>query len=155
MYKRHINKTAFIKARVAQSVEHYARNLKVVSSSPTVGKNFFILYFVAFDTLLVGRLVPYKWNQAWHSSEIKGAQREWSFERFGWLVILRINVHLAIFQPYLDLEAGDNPSLKIQVARPGPLASQAKSVTTRPPLFLDHLKEKWWWYTVLILNSVL
>ena len=37
----------------------------------------------------------------------------------GWLVVLRINVDLAIFQPYLDLEAGDNQSLKIQVARPG------------------------------------
>ena len=36
----------------------------------------------------------------------------------GW-VVLRINVDLAIFQPYLDLEAGDNQSLKIQVARPG------------------------------------
>ena len=31
----------------------------------------------------------------------------------GWL---RINVDLAIFQPYLNLEAGDNQSLKIQVA---------------------------------------
>ena len=37
----------------------------------------------------------------------------------GWLVVVRINVDLAIFQPYLDLEAGDNQSLKIQVARPG------------------------------------
>ena len=37
----------------------------------------------------------------------------------GWLVVLRINVDLAIFQPYLDLEAGDNQSMKIQVARPG------------------------------------
>ena len=36
----------------------------------------------------------------------------------GWLVVLMINVHLAIFQPYLDLEA-DNQSLKIQVARAG------------------------------------
>ena len=36
----------------------------------------------------------------------------------GWLVVFRINVDLAIFQPYLDLEAGDNQSLKIQVARP-------------------------------------
>ena len=35
-----------------------------------------------------------------------------------WLVVFRINVDLAIFQPYLDLEAGDNQSLKIQVARP-------------------------------------
>ena len=37
----------------------------------------------------------------------------------GWLVVLGINVDLAIFQPYLDLEAGDNQSLKIQVARRG------------------------------------
>ena len=37
----------------------------------------------------------------------------------GWLVVLRINVDLAVFQPYLDLEAGYNQSLKIQVARPG------------------------------------
>ena len=36
-----------------------------------------------------------------------------------WLVVLRMNVDLAIFQPYLDLEAWDNQSLKIQVARPG------------------------------------
>ena len=36
-----------------------------------------------------------------------------------WLVVLRINVDLAIFQPYLDLEAGDNQSLKIQVLRRG------------------------------------
>ena len=35
------------------------------------------------------------------------------------MVILRINVDLAIFQPYLDLETGDNQSLKIQAARPG------------------------------------
>ena len=36
-----------------------------------------------------------------------------------WLVVLRINVDVAIFQSYLDLEAGDNQSLKIQVAKPG------------------------------------
>ena len=35
------------------------------------------------------------------------------------LVVFFINVDLAIFQPYLDLEAGDNQSLKIQVARRG------------------------------------
>ena len=38
-------------------------------------------------------------------------------ELVGWLVVLRINMDLAIFQPYLDLEAGDNQSLKIQVTR--------------------------------------
>ena len=64
----------------------------------------------------------------------------------GWLVgcFFFINVDLAIFQPYLDLEAGDNQSLKIQVARrgiePGPLAPQAESLTTRPPLFLIMIK---------------
>ena len=31
-----------------------------------------------------------------------------------WLVVLRINVDLAIFKPYLDFEAGDNQSMKIQ-----------------------------------------
>ena len=40
MYKSHFNGTAFIKARVAQSVEHRATNIKVVGSSPTVGKAF-------------------------------------------------------------------------------------------------------------------
>ena len=39
-------------------------------------------------------------------------------ELIGWF-FFRINVDLAIFQPYLDLEAGDNQSLKIQVSRPG------------------------------------
>ena len=54
----------------------------------------------------------------------------------GWLVVLRINVDLAIFQPYLGLEAGDNKSLKFKwrgrESNPGPLAPQAKSLTTRP-----------------------
>ena len=37
--------------------------------------------------------------------------------KVGWLlVVLRINVDLAIFQLYLDLEGGDSQSLKIQVA---------------------------------------
>ena len=43
----------------------------------------------------------------------------WFHLYIGWLVVLRINVDLAIFQPYLDLEAGDDQSLNIQVARPG------------------------------------
>ena len=30
----------------------------------------------------------------------------------GWLVVLRIYVALAVFQPYRDMEAGDNQSLK-------------------------------------------
>ena len=43
----------------------------------------------------------------------------WYVMLVGWLVVLRINGDLAIFQLYLDLEAGDNQSLKIQVAGPG------------------------------------
>ena len=37
----------------------------------------------------------------------------------GWLVVLRIYVASLVFQPYRDLESGDNQSLKIQVARRG------------------------------------
>ena len=57
-------------ARLAQSVEHQTLNWRVVGSNPTVDKNFFILYFVASDALLAGRLAPCKWNQAWRPSEL-------------------------------------------------------------------------------------
>ena len=40
MYKGYLKRTAFITARVVQLVEHQARNLKIVGSSPTVCKNF-------------------------------------------------------------------------------------------------------------------
>ena len=36
----------------------------------------------------------------------------------GCLVVLRIYVASAVFQPYREFEAGDNQSLKVQVARP-------------------------------------
>ena len=50
------------------------------------------------------------------------------------LVVLRINVDLAIFQPYLNLEAGDKQSLKIQVARRGiePRSSCSASQELKP-----------------------
>ena len=35
------------------------------------------------------------------------------------VVVLRIYVALAVLQPYREIEAGDNQSLKIQVVRPG------------------------------------
>ena len=58
----------------------------------------------------------------------------------GRLVVLRIYVALAVFQPYRDLEAGDNESLKFKwrggESNPGPLAPEAKSLTTRPPPLL-------------------
>ena len=44
----------------------------------------------------------------------------------GWLVLLRIYVALAVFQPYRDLTAGDNQSLEFKLrdreSNPGPLA---------------------------------
>ena len=43
MYNSHFNRTAVMKAQVAQSVEHHAIDIKVVGSSPTVSKHFFIL----------------------------------------------------------------------------------------------------------------
>ena len=48
---------------------------------------------------------------------------------FGWFVVLRKNVELAIFQPYLDLEAGVNQSLKIQVI-PNKITDIATSYST-------------------------
>ena len=60
----------------------------------------------------------------------------------GWLFVLRIYVALALFQPYHDLEAGDNQSLKLQrrdresypILLREALAPQAKSLTTAPLL---------------------
>ena len=37
----------------------------------------------------------------------------YTLELVGWLVVLRIYVVSAVFQPYRDLEAGDNQSLEI------------------------------------------
>ena len=39
MYKRHLN-CKLLSAQLAQSVEHQTTNLRVVGSSPTVGKTF-------------------------------------------------------------------------------------------------------------------
>ena len=58
----------------------------------------------------------------------------------------RIYVDLAVFKPYLDLEAGDNQSLKIQVATPGiePRSSCSASqelnhsVTAAPDKNIEH-----------------
>ena len=59
-----------------------------------------------------------------------------------WLVVLRINVDLAIFKLYLDLEAGDYQSLKIQVARPGieprSSCSAIHSATAAPYMYVEH-----------------
>ena len=39
---------------------------------------------------------------------------EISQKKFGWLVVLRIYVALAVYQPYRDLGAGDNQSMKFK-----------------------------------------
>ena len=54
----------------------------------------------------------------WEISSLWKLHGNLSTTYVGWLIVLRIKVDLAIFQPYLDLEAGDNQSLKIQVAGP-------------------------------------
>ena len=78
-----------------------------------------------------------------------------------WLVVLRIYVALAVFQPYHDLEAEDNQSLKFKwrdwILNPGPLAPQARSLTTRPPPLpkTSHVSCGWWeeepyWFGVTV-----
>ena len=63
-------------ARLAQSVEHQTLNRRVVGSSPTVDKKFFILYFVASDALLAGRLAPCKMKSSMTSIRVIYVHRE-------------------------------------------------------------------------------
>ena len=78
----------------------------------------------------------YNWESFWMLDDPVA----WIIWRNGWLVVLKIYVALAVFQPYHDLEAGDNQSLKFKwrggESNSGPLAPQAKSLTTRPPPLL-------------------
>ena len=48
----------------------------------------------------------------WHVPEQEAAVGKGNTSKFGWLVVLTIYVALAKLQPYRDLEAGDNQSLK-------------------------------------------
>ena len=58
----------------------------------------------------------------------------------GWLVVLRIYVASVVFQPYRDLEAGDNQSLKIQVARPGIESGHFVTQILDPPMTnMEHI----------------
>ena len=55
-----------------------------------------------------------------HVWKAKDEVQQDQFTLLIWFIgLLRIYVALAVFQPYRDLEAGDNQSLKIQVARRG------------------------------------
>ena len=63
MYKGHFKGTFFVKAWVAQSVQHQATNLKVVGLSSTMGKN---ISFCVFS------LSVRSWQVNWsHTNEIK------------------------------------------------------------------------------------
>ena len=94
-----------------------------------------------------------------HKFFIVPGQRE---HVFGWLVVLRIYVASAVFHLYRDLEAGDNQSLKFKwrggESNPGLLASQAKSLTTRPPPLpkgtCKHTKYVWQLQSHLIHSSL-
>ena len=69
VYNKDIQIVSLQQVQLAQSVEHQTSDLRLVGSSPTMGKIFFILYCVAFDALLAGRLAQYKCNQEWRPSE--------------------------------------------------------------------------------------
>ena len=95
---------------------------------PTGGKNF--SFFFCFP--------PRSWQvDLANTNEVKHEVHR------VWLVVVGINVDLAIFQPYLDLEAGDNQSLKIQSGEAGNRTSVL--LLRKPEVHKenDHLKEKW------------
>ena len=91
-------------------------------------------FCLSIFTFLVWRLIPFikKQYRMWSRHYVYLFQIWWHCWLFNWLVVLGIYVALAVLQPYHNLEAGDNQSLKLQVARPGfdprPLAPQAKSL---------------------------
>ena len=63
MYKGHLNKTAFNKVRVAQSVEHQTTDIRDEGPNPTVGKNF---------SFCILSLSTRTWQVDWsHTNEIK------------------------------------------------------------------------------------
>ena len=79
MYECHLNKSAFNKVRVAQSVEHRTIDLRAVVSNHTVSKNF---------SFCILSLLTRTWQLDWsNTNEIKldvhpryiGALREGSF----------------------------------------------------------------------------
>ena len=78
-------------------------------------------------TTLICLIVIYLWKEYWKfvntclqnlalllwaNANLKSNSVNW--HGFGWLVVLRIYVALVVFQPYRDLEAGDNQSLKFK-----------------------------------------
>ena len=82
--------------------------------------------------VLSDRLIFYRKNPidptVFRNSVMSNVIRFWVV----WLVVLRIYIASAVFQPYRDLKAGDNQSLKIQVARreskPSPSCSASQEL---------------------------
>ena len=76
----------------------------------------------------------------WDGTKITGEQPD-QLSTATWLVVSSIYFALAVFQTYRDLEAADNRSLKFKwrsrESNPGPLALQAKNLTTQPPPLLS------------------
>ena len=64
MYKGHLNSTAFIKAPGSSVGRASGFNTQGFGFESNCEQDLFILYFVAFDALFAGRLVPYRSNQA-------------------------------------------------------------------------------------------
>ena len=67
---------------------------------------FFTLTVTGGLTILLLQCLYLWWQGRWHST------RERCVSNSSWLVVLRICVTSVVFQPYRDLEAGDNQSLK-------------------------------------------
>ena len=59
---------------IAEWLEGHAGKQGVAGSIPGGGINYHFKIF-ANGTLFTSRRRPYKWNQAWHSSRVMGAQR--------------------------------------------------------------------------------
>ena len=95
-----------------------------MSSSPAVAKMNFSFCKPRFRSLQLEEAHVNEINHDMHLAntlfQIKVRQKKYGC-RLHWFITVHVsfNVDLAIFQPYLDLEAGDKQFLKIQVARPG------------------------------------
>ena len=81
MYKGQFKRRALIKPSYLSQLKGL-RSSKISIRVQLLARHFHFVFFfyLAFHALLVGRLSPYQWNQAWHSSEVIGTYREWSFE---------------------------------------------------------------------------
>ena len=112
--------TASVSLRCKHSVTLSTGIATIIPKKTRKTSNFdYIVQTLSICTVLVSLFHEYCYTQ-WHTQNHLLKTKDLNNSQLCWLVVLRINVDLAIFQPYryLDLEAGNNQSLKIQVARP-------------------------------------